>query len=84
MDPDEGLNGEIRYEILGEHDESKFTIDLMTGQVRTSASFFNDTGKVFRFDVKAMDRQGASYGRSSIVNVFVSNCSKISMYRRNS
>lgn len=36
------------------------------------ASFGRDAGRVFGFDVKATDRQGAESGRSSIANVFVS------------
>lgn len=72
-DLDEGLNGEIRYFILGRGEDSqKFTIDPVTGQIRSIVSFMKDAGKVFGFDVKAVDRRGADDGRSSIANVFVS------------
>lgn len=71
-DPDQGINGEIRYQILGREDAPRFVIDPVTGQVRSVTSFSRDAGRVFGFDVKATDRQGAENGRSSIVNVFVS------------
>lgn len=71
-DPDLGINGEIRYQILGREDAPRFAIDPVSGQVRSVASFGRDAGRVFGFDVKATDRQGAENGRSSITNVFVS------------
>jgi len=71
-DPDLGINGEIRYQILGREDAPRFAIDPLSGQVRSVTSFGRDAGRVFGFDVKATDRQGAENGRSSIVNVFVS------------
>lgn len=73
-DPDEGLNGDIRYQILGriDDDSHKFSIDPLTGQVRSVVSFIKDAGKVYGFDVKAVDRRGADTGRSAIANVFVS------------
>lgn len=71
-DPDQGINGEIRYQILGREDAPRFAIDPLSGQVRSVASFGRDAGRVFGFDVKATDRQGAENGRSSIANVFVS------------
>ncbi|XP_018361835.1 PREDICTED: cadherin-89D isoform X2 [Trachymyrmex cornetzi] len=70
-DPDLGINGEIRYQILGREDAPRFAIDPLSGQVRSVASFGRDAGRVFGFDVKATDRQGAENGRSSITNVFV-------------
>ncbi|XP_076758983.1 cadherin 89D [Xylocopa sonorina] len=70
-DPDEGANAEIRYQILGREDAPRFAIDPLSGQVRSVASFGRDAGRVFGFDVKATDRQGAENGRSSIANVFV-------------
>ncbi|KAK2588583.1 hypothetical protein KPH14_006357 [Odynerus spinipes] len=70
-DPDEGTNGEIRYQILGREDAPRFAIDPLSGQVRSVASFARDAGRVFGFDVKATDRRGAENGRSSIANVFV-------------
>ncbi|KMQ96809.1 cadherin-89d-like isoform x4 protein [Lasius niger] len=70
-DPDLGINGEIRYQILGREDVPRFAIDPLSGQVRSVASFGRDAGRVFGFDVKATDRQGAESGRSSIANVFV-------------
>ncbi|XP_072758851.1 cadherin-89D isoform X2 [Anoplolepis gracilipes] len=70
-DPDLGINGEIRYQILGREDAPRFAIDPLSGQVRSVASFGRDAGRVFGFDVKATDRQGAESGRSSIANVFV-------------
>lgn len=74
-DADEGLNGDIRYQILGRSadDEShRFAIDPVSGQVRSIASFGRDAGRVYGFDVKATDRRGIDDGRSSIANVFVS------------
>ncbi|XP_030768238.1 cadherin-89D isoform X4 [Sitophilus oryzae] len=72
-DPDLGLNGEVRYQILSRSDDAnrRFTIDSSSGQVRAIASFLNDAGKVFGFDVKATDRRGADDGHSSIANVLV-------------
>ncbi|CAK9808610.1 Cad89D [Anthophora quadrimaculata] len=70
-DPDEGANAEIRYQILGRENAPRFAIDPLSGQVRSVASFGRDAGRVFGFDVKATDRQGAENGRSSIANVFV-------------
>lgn len=73
-----GLNGEVRYQILGRADEDtrRFAIDPVSGQVRAIASFARDAGKVFGFDVKATDRRGADDGKSSIANVFVRRVSK--------
>lgn len=71
-DPDLGINGEIRYQILGREDAPRFAIDPLSGQVRSVTSFGRDAGRVFGFDVKATDRRGAESGRSSIANVFVS------------
>lgn len=73
-DPDEGLNADIRYQILGRIDDEsrKFIIDPVTGQVRSIVSFAYDAGRVYGFDVKATDRRGADDGKSAITNVFVS------------
>ena len=71
-DPDEGINGEVRYQILSQENIPKFSIDPVSGQVQSAGSFFKDSGRVFGFDVKATDRAGAEDGRSSIANVFVS------------
>ncbi|GLH03452.1 Cadherin-89D [Gryllus bimaculatus] len=72
-DKDEGLNADIRYQIMGRIDDEshKFTIDPVTGQVRSIVSFARDAGRVYGFDVKATDKQGADDGKSSIANVFV-------------
>ncbi|XP_021940674.1 cadherin-89D isoform X3 [Zootermopsis nevadensis] len=72
-DPDEGLNADIRYQILGRVDDEsrKFVIDPITGQVRSIVSFAHDAGRVYGFDVKATDKRGADDGRSAITNVFV-------------
>lgn len=69
-----GINGEIRYQILGRADDEshRFAIDPVSGQVRSVANFARDAGKVFGFDVKATDRRGADDGKSAIANVFVS------------
>lgn len=71
-DPDGGLNEKIRYQILGEENLQKFSIDPATGQVQSAGVFYHEAGRVFGFDVKATDRDGAEDGRSSITNVFVS------------
>ena len=73
-DPDEGLNAEVRYQILDRVDDEshKFAVDPVTGQVRSIVSFSRDAGRVFGFDVKASDRRGADDGKSAIANVFVS------------
>nr|CAD7597865.1 unnamed protein product [Timema genevievae] len=73
VDADEGLNADVRYQILGRADDEsrKFTVDPLTGQVRSIVSFSRDAGRVFGFDVKATDKRGADDGRSSITNVFL-------------
>ena len=73
-DPDEGLNADIRYQILGRMDDEsrKFIIDPVTGQVRSIVSFAYDAGRVYGFDVKATDKRGADDGKSAITNVFES------------
>jgi Cadherin domain len=74
-DADEGLNGEVRYHILqkpDDHDQKKFDVHPITGQVRGITSFTRDAGKVFGFDVRARDRRGAADGHSVIANVIVS------------
>ncbi|KAK3923914.1 Cadherin-89D [Frankliniella fusca] len=72
-DPDEGLNSEVRYQILDRVDDEshKFAVDPLSGQVRSIASFSRDAGRVFGFDVRATDRRGADDGKSAIANVFV-------------
>ncbi|KAL1491992.1 hypothetical protein ABEB36_012502 [Hypothenemus hampei] len=72
-DPDLGLNGEIRFQILSRSEDAnrRFAIDSVTGQIRAIANFNKDVGKVFGFDVKATDKRGADDGRSSIANVLV-------------
>ncbi|XP_063243263.1 LOW QUALITY PROTEIN: cadherin-89D [Bacillus rossius redtenbacheri] len=72
-DADEGVNADLRYQILGRADDQarRFAVDALTGQVRSVASFARDAGRVFGFDVKATDRRGADDGRSAITNVFV-------------
>lgn len=70
-DNDSGLNGDIRYSIINEP-TNFFGIDALTGQIRALGPLWRDNQKVFGFDVKATDRQGAENGKSSIVNVLVS------------
>ncbi|XP_050312281.1 cadherin-89D isoform X2 [Anthonomus grandis grandis] len=72
-DPDLGLNGEIRFQIIGRNEEAnrRFAIDPISGQVRAISNFIKDAGKVFGFDVKATDKCGADDGHSSIANVLV-------------
>ncbi|KAH1022570.1 hypothetical protein HUJ04_011952 [Dendroctonus ponderosae] len=73
VDPDLGINGEIRFQILSRSEEAnrRFAIDPITGQIRAIANFNKDAGKVFGFDVKATDKSGADDGQSSIANVLV-------------
>ncbi|KAK0161476.1 hypothetical protein PV327_009943 [Microctonus hyperodae] len=71
FDPDEGINGEVRYQILGRENDQRFAIDPLSGQVRAVGSFARDAGRVFGFDVKATDCRDSENGRSSIANVFV-------------
>jgi hypothetical protein len=74
-DADEGLNGEVRYHILqkpDDHEQKRFDVHPITGQVRGITSFTRDAGKVFGFDVRARDRRGAADGHSVIANVIVS------------
>ncbi|XP_064090061.1 cadherin-89D-like isoform X2 [Macrobrachium nipponense] len=74
-DPDLGVNGEIRYEILpGEGSEdatSRFAVDPTTGQMVVVGTLTEEAGRMFGFDVKATDQRGAPTGRTAIANVFV-------------
>lgn len=70
-DNDSGVNGDIRYSIINEP-TNFFGIDALTGQIRALGPLWRDNQRVFGFDVKATDRQGADNGKSSIVNVLVS------------
>ncbi|XP_066256989.1 cadherin-89D isoform X1 [Euwallacea similis] len=72
-DPDLGINGEIRFQILSRSEDTnrRFAIDPITGQIRALANFSKDVGKVFGFDVKATDKGGADDGHSTIANVLV-------------
>lgn len=70
-DDDSGINGDIRYSIINEP-TNFFGIDALTGQIRALGPLWRDNQRVFGFDVKATDRQGADNGKSSIVNVLVS------------
>lgn len=74
-DDDSGVNGEIRYSIINEP-TNFFGIDALTGQIRALGPLWRDNQRVFGFDVKATDRQGAENGKSSIVNVLVSDLYK--------
>lgn len=71
-DDDAGVNGDIRYSIFNEP-TNFFGIDAVTGQIRALGPLWRDNQRVFGFDVKATDRQGAENGKSTIVNVLVSN-----------
>lgn len=70
-DEDSGVNGDLRYSIINEP-TNFFGIDALTGQIRALGPLWRDNQRVFGFDVKATDRQGAENGKSSIVNVLVS------------
>jgi hypothetical protein len=70
-DRDIGLNGDVRYSLINEP-SNFFGIDSLTGQVKTLGPLWRSHQKVFGFDVKATDRQGAENGKSTIVNVLVS------------
>lgn len=75
-DADAGINAAIRYEILsgggGDDASSKFYIDPVTGVVKSMVSFALEGSKLFAFDVRATDCDGAENGRSAVKNVFVS------------
>ncbi|XP_042858064.1 cadherin-89D-like [Penaeus japonicus] len=74
-DPDQGKNGELRYEILpgeGAQDAStRFAVDPASGQVVVIGSLEDESGKMFGFDVRVSDLRGAPSARSAIANVFV-------------
>lgn len=69
-DQDIGLNADVRYSLLNEPSKL-FGIDAISGRIRVLGPIRHDQ-RVYGFDVKATDRQGADDGRSSIANVFVS------------
>ncbi|XP_068218882.1 cadherin-89D [Palaemon carinicauda] len=75
FDPDLGINGEVRYEILpgaGADDAtSRFAVDPTTGQMVVVGSLNDEAGRMFGFDVRATDQRGAPTGRTAIANVFV-------------
>lgn len=60
----------MRYSLLNEP-ARLFAIDSLTGQIRLLNSLASFKEKVFGFDVKATDREGADDGKSTIANVFV-------------
>ncbi|XP_037269642.2 protocadherin Fat 3 isoform X1 [Rhipicephalus microplus] len=72
-DADTGFNGAIRYEIIQKPEDasSKFQIDPVTGVVRSVVTFSLDGGKMYGFDVKAVDREGSEGGNAAVANVFV-------------
>jgi Cadherin domain len=76
-DEDAGSNGDIRYSIINEP-TNFFGIDALTGQIRALGPLWRDNQRVFGFDVKATDRQGAENGKSAIVNVLVSSFAAVS------
>ncbi|XP_053681028.1 cadherin-89D [Anopheles nili] len=69
-DEDAGSNGAVRYSLLNEP-ARLFAIDPLSGQIRLLNALSTFKEKVFGFDVKATDREGADDGRSTIANVFV-------------
>lgn len=73
-DVDEGINGEIRYQMLlrDESEAARFSVDPVTGQIKALMSFADEGGRVYGFDVKATDKAGSDEGHSAIANVFVS------------
>jgi len=74
VDPDHGVNSDIRYTMVGDPIEKRyFNVDEQTGLIRTIGGFNQLTNNtVFGFDIRATDKSGASDGRSAITNVFVS------------
>lgn len=70
IDLDAGINADIRYTLLNEPTKL-FGIDPIRGRIRVLGPVKGDQ-RVYGFDVKATDRQGADDGKSAITNVFVS------------
>lgn len=70
-DDDIGINADIRYTLLNEP-AKLFEIDGVSGAIRVLGPLNGDDQRVYGFDVEATDRRGASDGKSTITNVFVS------------
>ena len=75
-DADEGLNAEIRYQILdwGEN-TPRFNINSVSGQIKAIANFAGDAERIYSFNVKATDRRGKEDGLFSIIRIIVRNIS---------
>lgn len=56
----------------GDDSHTKFYIDPMSGDIRSMVTFNLDGGKMYGFDVKATDCEGAEGGNSATTTVFVS------------
>ncbi|UYV72305.1 hypothetical protein LAZ67_9002567 [Cordylochernes scorpioides] len=74
-DADIGYNGAIRYEIVRRPDDAsfKFHVDPVSGVIRSMVTFALDGsggGGVYKFEVKATDREGS--GHSAVTSVAVS------------
>lgn len=71
FDQDIGINAEIRYSLINEHNNI-FAIDPVIGQIRTVGPLWRSNQRVFGLDVQAKDMKGGENGKSSIVNMLVS------------
>lgn len=58
VDPDEGDNGEVRYSITGGNLNDDFTIDAVSGEIKTANALDRETTPQYTLTIKATD-QGA-------------------------
>ena len=71
-DKDEGLNAEIRYEIVSFLGDEKFQIDSATGLISVGGNFDRETRDLYEFQVNARDKGIDGYLQSTAnVTVYV-------------
>ncbi|KAM4636927.1 protocadherin-15 [Discoglossus pictus] len=70
FDADEGINGQITYEILA-GDQGQFEINGRTGVITITPGFILSVGESFALTVKASDNAPLAQRRSSITTVYI-------------
>lgn len=54
-DADDGLNGAIRYSIIGGNTQSHFTIDALSGEISVGSQLDYETTRSYRLIIRAQD-----------------------------
>ena len=55
MDPDEGVNSRLRYDITSGNDAEKFAVDDVSGVITVARNLDADVKSEYRFIVRATD-----------------------------